>query len=130
VKAKLSGCRQALRAAKRIYATSVLRGVTYGAEVTKYTTGQLQAVQRQARHAIGLKAASVPGELLALLHPLEADPTYHMTTAPFLQMAREWWALGIQDGRAAPDELTGRELWQLQAVGPDLWASPAPAWYP
>jgi hypothetical protein len=108
VNAKLAGCRQASRAAKRIYATGVLRGAVYGAEVTKYTTGQLQAVRRQARQAIGLKAAGVPQHLLALLHPVEADPAFHMTTAPFMQLAREWWYLGLCDGKGAPDELNGR----------------------
>jgi hypothetical protein len=114
IRAKLAGCKQASRAARRIYATGVLRGAIYGAEVTQYTEGQLQAVQRQARGAIGVLAAGVPLQLLELLHPLAADPAYHMVTAPFLQLAREWWVLGIQDGRKAPDELTGRELWQVQ----------------
>jgi hypothetical protein len=116
VAAKLAGCRQARRAAKRIYATGVLRGLIYGAEVTKYTSGQLQAAQRQARTAIGLRAGGVPAYILDLLHPKEADPMYHMTTAPVLQMAREWWCLGLRDNRAAPDELSGKELWQLQQI--------------
>jgi hypothetical protein len=116
VAAKLAGCRQARRAAKRIYATGVLRGLIYGAEVTRYTSGQLQAAQRQARSAIGLRAGGVPAHLLDLLHPKEADPMYHMTTAPILQMAREWWNLGLKDNRAAHDELNGKELWQLQHI--------------
>jgi hypothetical protein len=112
----LAGCGQARRAVCCISATGVIRGVAHGAELTLYTQTQLSGLQKQAQQATGLQVVGVALELLGLQQLVQADPTLHLTAAPFLQLARTWGVLGLEDGRQSWDELNWRQLCRIQQI--------------
>ena len=106
------------RAYGRIMQAGLITGVMYGAEISDYTTREMEVIKKEALRSERLHVAGVPNAVKWLLLGAKKDPEARIRMAPILAYHREVWHLSLgKEGWPPPEDgLTAKEAVKFWAL--------------